>query len=402
MTFENGSDRAAGKVDVLIVGAGPAGLMAAEVLGAAGRQVRVTDAMPSVGRKFLMAGKSGLNLTKEEPDDPFRAAFGDIPDQMTTALAAFGPREVIAWSEGLGSSVFTGSTGRVFPHAMKASPLLRAWLARLAGLGVEVRTRWRWTGWDDAGSVFSTPQGSVRLDADVTIFALGGASWRRLGSTGDWAEAFRADGHAITPFQPANMGFAARWSPHMERHFGAPVKSTRLSAGPLSGRGEWVISARGLEGGGIYEVSRAVRKGHPLALDLAPDLTVEEVAARLSRGKAKDSMANLLRKTLGMSPEARALLMEWGRPLPAAPEDLARRIKGLEAQLAGPLPMDGAISTAGGVAWEALDGFELKSRRGSFVAGEMLDWEAPTGGYLITGCLATGRAAAEQALGLRV
>ncbi len=398
MSEEHGAIEGHDKVDALVVGAGPAGLMAADTLAATGRRVVVADAMPSIGRKFLMAGKSGLNLTKSEPLDRFVAAFDPIPPQMEAALRAFGPDEVTAWAEALGTEVFVGSTGRVFPKAMKASPLLRAWSAQLGAHGVELRTRWRWTGWDEAACVFETSACPVRVSSETTVFALGGASWSRLGSTGAWAEPFRNAGVPVAPFRPANVGFRVAWSDHMKPHFGAPVKQSRLIAGEMAGRGEWVVSERGIEGGGIYEISQPLRDGASLHVDLLPDLSLETIARRLAKSRNKSSLANHLRKTLGLSPVSRALLMEWGRPLPTEPEALAQRIKSLPARIDGPLPMDGAISTAGGVAWSALSGFELRARPGTWVAGEMLDWEAPTGGYLITGCLATGRAAALQAI----
>ena len=401
MIVENGAPDPGGKHEALVIGGGPAGLMAADVLAEAGLTVTVADGMPSVGRKFLMAGKSGLNLTKAEPLSAFLDAYDDVPDAMIEALTAFGPDAVVRWAEALGAEVFTGTTGRVFPTVMKASPLLRAWLARLDARGVALRTRWRWIGWDGADCVFNGPDGEHRLVPAITVLALGGASWRRLGSDGHWADILSADGHDVVPFQPANMGFRVAWSEHMSDHFGAAVKATCLSAGALTSRGEWVISNRGIEGGGIYEVSRAVRDGAPLSLDLLPDLTLDEVTSRLTKRRGSASLSNHLRKTLRLGPTARALLMEWGRPLPAEASGLAQLVKALPVRTEGPLDMDGAISTAGGVAWSALNGLALRGRPATYVAGEMLDWEAPTGGYLITGCLATGRAAALQALAER-
>ncbi len=379
--------------EALVIGAGPAGLMAADVLSAAGWPVTLAEAMPSAGRKFLMAGKSGLNLTKNEPAATFRAAYDDI-GPLQQALADFGPEEVMAWAEGLGQEVFTGSSGRVFPTAMKASPLLRAWLARLGARGVTLKTRWRWGGWDAAGAVrFDTPEGAQALRPSVTILACGGASWARLGSDGAWAVHLAG----TVPFAPANMGLLVDWSPQMARHFGHPVKGCALVAGTVRSRGEFIVSRRGLEGGGVYAVSRAVREGAELRLDLCPDRSLADVRHRLSRPRGKASLANHLRKTLGLSPVAIGLLMEFGRPLPADPSAL---VKDLPIRHAGPRPMDEAISTAGGLGFEALDGFRLRARPDCFAAGEMLDWEAPTGGYLITGCLATGRAAALQALAM--
>jgi uncharacterized flavoprotein (TIGR03862 family) len=297
----------------------------------------------------------------------------------------------MAWAEGLGQPLFTGSSGRVFPVAMKASPLLRAWLARLSALGVVLRTGWRWQGWEGEGAVarFDTPGGTQSAAARVTVLALGGASWARLGSDGAWAGLLPG---LVAPFRPANMGFRVAWRARMARHFGAPVKAVALVAGAARVRGEFVISARGIEGGGVYAVARALREGVALSLDLCPDLTEAALRDRLARGRAGDSTANRLRR-LGLDPVRIALVQEWGRPLPA---DLAPLMKNLPVPLAGPRPLDEAISAAGGLRWDALDGFMLRDRPGVLAAGEMLDWEAPTGGYLLTGCLATGRAAGLQ------
>ena len=377
----------------MVIGAGPAGLMAAEVLADAGVSVTVADAMPSVGRKFLMAGKSGLNLTKDEPDADFTAAYGKpLAPAMRQALAACGPQDVMDWAKGLGQPLFTGSTGRVFPEAMKASPLLRAWLARLGAAGVVLQTRWRWTGWQDGALAFDTPDGPVLRKPDVTVLALGGASWARLGATGQWADLFPDQ---TAPFAPSNMGMEVAWSPHMAPHFGSAVKAVALHAGGQMSRGEFVISARGLEGGGIYALSAPLREGQPLTCDLLPDWPMEKLRQALQRPRGKASLSNHLRKALRLSPPQLALLMEFGRPFP---DDLAPLIKALPIHHAGPRPLDEAISTAGGLRFDALDaGLMLKDRPGVFCAGEMLDWDAPTGGYLITGCLATGRQAGESA-----
>ena len=373
-------------LDALVIGGGPAGLMAADVLSAAGHSVMVADAMPTVGRKFLMAGKSGLNLTKAEDLVTFEAAYGEAAHTLKPILSAFGPTEVSAWAEGLGRSVFTGSTGRVFPTEMKASPLLRAWLARLEAQGVAINTRWRWGGWDGDAALFDTPDGPATVAAKTTVLALGGASWKRLGSDGAWA------GHlldAVAPFQPVNMGFMVDWSPHMAAHFGGALKNCTLTAGNTTSRGECVISAKGIEGGGIYMVSDALRDGAPLVVDLLPDMSHAQVAAKLAADSGKQSMANTLRKALKLDPLKRALLNEFGRNSDASFVD---QIKGLRFPVLTPRPMDEAISTAGGVRFDALTpDLMLKSRGGVFCAGEMVDWAAPTGGYLITGCLATGR-----------
>lgn len=384
--------------DALVIGGGPAGLMAAEELARAGLSVLVAEAKPSLGRKFLMAGKSGLNLTKEEDPEAFHAAYAEAAGFLAPMLSAFGPDAVQDWARGLGQTLFTGSTGRVFPTVMKASPLLRAWVGRLDELGVETRTRWRWTGWQGDAALFDTPEGAVSVTPKVTVLALGGASWARLGSDGAWARLLSDAGVSLAPFQPANAGLSVAWSDHMAPHFGAPLKNIGLSARGQTVRGEALISARGLEAGGIYSISRGVREGHPLAIDLLPDLTADQIAARLSRPKGKASLSNHLRKALGLDPAKRALLQEFGRPLPAAPEALAALIKALPVTHAGLRPMDEAISTAGGVTFSELTGdLMLRARPGVFCAGEMLDWEAPTGGYLLTACFATGRWAGQAA-----
>ncbi len=399
---------------VVIVGSGPAGLMAADALtqNALNVKIIICEAMPSVGRKFLMAGKSGLNITKDEPDAAFLRGFYEASPQMMPMLAAMGPNAVKRFAEGLGQEVFTGSSGRVFPKAMKASPMLRAWLARLGEKGVEVRTRWHWTGFGEpsgrsdrnaAGEqtemMFETPNGPQTLQADATILALGGASWSRLGSDGTWTGLLAEKGIAMNPFKPANMGLVVDWSAHMEPHFGKPVKGVRLVAGDASHLGEFTISRNGLEGSGIYEVSRAVREGADLTLDLIPNTKHAQAVERLTKGRGKDSLPNHLRKALKLSPAKRALLMEFGRPLPDEASLLARLIKALPVAHKGPRPLDEAISVAGGVAWDSLDeGLMLRDLPGVFCAGEMLDWEAPTGGYLITGCLASGQWAGKHAL----
>lgn len=382
----------------VVIGSGPAGLMAAEVLAQAGIAVTVCEAKPSVGRKFLMAGKSGLNITKAEPEQAFLAAFAEAEPWLAPMLDAFGPQAVQHWAQGLEQEIFTGTTGRVFPKAMKASPLLRAWLARLADLGVTFNTRWRWTGWEGAALAFDTPEGRKVLTPDATILALGGASWQRLGSDGAWYPVLLAKGLRLSPFAPANVGLSVAWSPYMDKHFGAAVKSITLSAGPYASRGEAVLSRHGMEGGGVYSVSRGVREGHPLLLDLAPDLTVKALAQKLSKPRGKATLTSHIRKSLRLDPVKIALLQEMAMPLPQEAGALARLIKALPVRHAGLRPMDEAISTAGGIARAAVDeALMIKALPGTYAVGEMLDWEAPTGGYLITACLATGAWAGHHA-----
>jgi uncharacterized flavoprotein (TIGR03862 family) len=306
-------------------------------------------------------------------------------------VESFDADAIRAWAAGLGQETFAGSSHRVFPVAMKASPLLRAWLGRLEGHGVAFRTRWRWLGWEDGVHRFTTPDGEVAVRATVTVLALGGASWARLGSDGAWTGALEDIGARAVPFRPANAGLSVSWSPEMERHFGAPVKGVALSAGQERTRGEFVISRKGLEGGGVYAIFAAVRDGAPLVADLLPDLSKAEIADRLQRASPRDSRTNRLRKALRLDPARLALFNEFGRPFPDD-QDLPSLLKSLPIRHDGPRPMDEAISTAGGVSWDSLDGdLMLKTAPGIYVAGEMIDWEAPTGGYLLTACLATGR-----------
>ncbi|EET48082.1 TIGR03862 family flavoprotein [Thalassobium sp. R2A62] len=381
----------------LVIGAGPAGLMAADRLSAFGIRVTLVDAMPSVGRKFLMAGKSGLNLTKSEPADVFGAAFS-TPDHLAPMLVEFGAGDVGRWAQQLGCSTFVGSSGRVFPDVMKASPLLRSWMHRLNEAGVTLNTRWRWTGWDGTAAMFDTPQGVQSITADATVLALGGSSWSRLGSDGKWATTLADHNVELAAFGPVNMGFGVEWSDHMHAHFGSPLKSIRLITPNTTIKGECVISNRGLEGSAIYAVSRDLRDSGSLAMDLIPDVTIDQAAERLAKPRGKTSLSNHLRKALRLDDAKRALLNECTRPLPQDPMELAKTIKSLPIPITGPHPIDEAISTSGGVAWSALDEqLMLNVRDGVFCAGEMLDWDAPTGGYLITGCLSTGRWAGDAA-----
>ena len=376
-------------LDALVIGAGPAGLMAAEELAKAGRRVVICEGKSSPARKFLMAGKSGLNVTKAQALPAFIAAYQS--PHMAPFLAEFGPEAVMDWCNQLGADVFTGSSGRVFPKALKASPLVRAWMARLAGMGVELRSRWRWVGFDD-GFAFDTPQGRTVLHPAVTVLALGGASWARLGSDAAWVPWLAEKGVRITPFQPANMGFHVDWSPHMAKVFGQAVKGAALCVDKRRERGEFIISSKGIEGGGIYAVSRDLRQGAALRLDLMPDVSVDEVAQRLSAMRSSETLVNRLRK-LGLSAPALALVMEFGRALSPL-----QAVKALPIPLGPPRPMDEAISVAGGVSFASVTpDLELRALPKTFVCGEMLDWEAPTGGYLLTGCWASGRWAGRAA-----
>lgn len=372
----------------LVIGGGPAGLMAAEQLIKAGLSVTIAEAKPTLGRKFLMAGKSGLNLTMDEPVSAFLPHYYDARTHLDPMIASFGPQEVKEWTEKLGQQIFVGTSGRVFPKVMKASPLLRAWIARLLDAGVRLRTNWKLSGLSENNAQFQTPDGAKNIIADVVVLAMGGASWARLGSDGAWVEQFGP----ITPFQPANCAFAMDWSNHMTKFFGTPIKNITLRAGDMISRGEIIVSRNGIEGGGIYSVSRTLRTGVPLTIDLRPDWTVDRVETALSKPRGKDSQTNHLRKALKLDPIKIALMREVTPQLPQDAKALAKMVKCLSIKTLEPRPMDEAISTAGGIPWNRLDaGLMLMDRPGIFCAGEMIDWEAPTGGYLITACLATGR-----------
>lgn len=382
---------------VAVIGGGPSGLAAAEVMAEAGLAVTIYEAKPSVGRKFLMAGKSGLNLTKSENLSTMLPHFAEAAERLAPALRAWDSSAIMRWAEGLEQEMFVGSTGRVFPKAMKASPLLRAWLRRLDGLHVKIMTRHRWVGWDGTALLIKTSDDAVgKVNADTVVLACGGASWARLGSDGAWRDWI---GVETQQFAPANAAVIVEWSNHMSKHLGTPIKGVAWRSGHYRSRGEAVVSLRGLEGGGLYSVSRGVREGADLYLDLLPDLNVDDVNKRLTRPQGKASFANHLRKTLGLSPVKIALAQEWGRPWPDATIKIARRLKKLRVTHAGLRPMDEAISTSGGVPFSALDdALMLREKPGVFCAGEMLDWEAPTGGYLLSACLATGRLAGQGAI----
>jgi uncharacterized flavoprotein (TIGR03862 family) len=398
--------------EVAVVGAGPAGLMAVETLAAAGARVTIHDRMPSVGRKFLMAGRGGLNLTHSEPFDNFMERYGDARRALLPAIEHFPPAALRAWCEGLGQPTFIGSSGRVFPQAFKASPLLRAWLRRLDTMGVRLALRHRWVGWTPDGALlFDRPDGQVSVTADVTILALGGASWPRLGSDGAWVDTLAQRGVKISTLQPANCGFRVAWSSTFRDRFeGVPLKGVALSVASRTARGELVVTRDGLEGGGIYALSAVLRDeiGHDggalLRIALRPDATTSDLVARLSMPRRKQSVSTFFRKAIGLSPIAVALLQESaianGHHLSTmSADELAAMINAVPIRLIGTAPLERAISTAGGVALADVDErYMLKRLPGVFVAGEMLDWEAPTGGYLLQASFATGVAAGHGAL----
>ena len=383
-----------------IIGAGPAGLMAAEVIATAGVPVTLFDRMPSPGRKFLMAGRGGLNLTHSEPFDAFAARYGAAAAWMAPHLAAFPPAAAIAWSESLGQPTFVGTSGRVFPRSMKASPLLRAWLARLDGLGVRLVPRAHWTGWDAAGAL--TFANAAPVTATAVVLAVGGASWPRLGADGAWTA--QLPDSAIAPLRPANCGFTVAWSePFRARHAGAPLKRISLSFAGQTVPGEAVITAAGIEGGAVYALSAPLRDAiardgsATLHVDLRPDLSADALARRLDQPRGRASLSNFLRKQAALAPAAIGLVQEALHAGNQTP--LPELIKSLPLRLDAPFALARAISTAGGLALSELDAtLMLTARPGVFAAGEMLDWEAPTGGYLLQGCLATGAAAGRGVL----
>ncbi len=389
--------------DIAIIGAGPAGLIAAERLSAAGHAVTIFERMPTPGRRFLMAGVGGLNVTHSEAFDAFMARYRQAADPLRPALEAFGPQEMRAWADGLGADTFTGSSGRVFPKVMKASPLLRAWLARLEEQGVVLETRHDWRGWDGDALVFETPEGSRRITPDATILAMGGASWPRLGADGSWVAPLGDAGVQVAPLRPSNCGIGVPWSARLiERFAGTPLKTIALTFGDETVCGEAVLTRGGLEGGAVYALSPLIRErladggDASLILDLKPGLVTATLAARLGKSRKGDSLSNTLRKSARLDPVAIALLRE--ADLPRDPVSLAARIKAVPLAVTAVAGLDRAISTAGGVRFDALDdGLMLRDRPGTFIAGEMLDWEAPTGGYLLQASFATGVKAAQGA-----
>ncbi len=395
---------------VAIIGGGPAGLMAAEVLGQAGVNVDLYDAMPSVGRKFLLAGVGGMNITHAEDYAAFVSRYGERAGDLRPLLDAFSPDSLREWIHGLGIDTFVGSSGRVFPSDMKAAPLLRAWLKRLRESGVQLHTRQRWLGWDEHGALrIAGPQGETQVEADATLLALGGGSWARLGSDGAWVPSLQNRGIAIAPLQPANCGFeVAGWSEHLREKFaGAPLKTVSLALpGEAPRKGEFVLTATGIEGSLVYALSAPIRNtinrdgAATVLLDLLPDRTLTQIASALARPRGSQSMAKHLHRQLKLDGVKAALLRELTDATTfQAPQALAAAIKALPIRLVRPRPLDEAISSAGGVPFEELDeGLMLRRLPGVFCAGEMLDWEAPTGGYLLTACFASGRAAAEGML----
>ncbi len=396
-----------------MVGGGPAGLMAAEVLSEAGLKVHLYEGMPSVGRKFLVAGKGGLNLTHSEPSEQFLARYGPRRAQLEPFLEHFGASELRTWAEELGIQTFTGTSGRVFPTGMKAAPLLYLWRQRLVSTGVIFHLRHSWLGWNPDNSLrFETPNGEIAVQTHAVILALGGASWARLGSTGAWSQILAARGIPLAPFKPTNCGFDVNWSEHFRTKYeGQPLKPvviefTNAAKTVFRRQGEFIITASGVEGSLIYALSAPIRDeieaqgSASIHLDLSPDRTQMDLETRLSQPRGSRSLSNHLEKTTGIKGVKAGLLWEF---IPKtdmnAPQKLAAAIKSLPVPLIRPRPLDEAISTAGGVRFDALDQhLMLINLPGVFCAGEMLDWEAPTGGYLITACCATGRAAALGAL----
>jgi uncharacterized flavoprotein (TIGR03862 family) len=397
---------------VAVIGAGPAGLMAAEVLAQGGAQVTVYDAMPSAGRKLLMAGRGGLNLTHSEPLPQFLARYREAAPYLQAAIDAFPPNALREWSEVLGQETFVGSSGRVFPKAFKASPLLRAWLRRLDSQGVKLVLRHRWTGWDEHGDLrFQTPDGPRIVKADATVLALGGASWPRLGSDGSWAETLAAKGISISRLRPANSGFTVTWSEIFRDRFeGQPLKGVALTSGQNTVRGEAIVTRTGIEGGAIYALSADLREvvdrseRATLHIALRPDLATNDLIAKVSAPKGKQSLSNFLRKAASLSPVAIGLLQEAAKATNVslsslAPADLVRLINAVPIELTGTAPIARAISTAGGILFEELDpDYMVRRLPGVFAAGEMLDWEAPTGGYLLQASFGTGAAAGKGVL----
>jgi uncharacterized flavoprotein (TIGR03862 family) len=386
---------------VVIIGAGPAGLFAAEILGLAGVRVTIYEQMKTPARKFLMAGRGGLNITHSENLTDFIARYGVDSKYLMPLIEAYTPTMLREWCHGLGEETFVGSSGRVFPKSFKASPLLRAWQARLASYGVALKTAHRWLGFDELGRVqVEDDKGQIFFpEYDAMIFATGGASWPRLGSDGAGIEYWTARGVKTVPLRAANCGFIANWSPYFRENFaGKPLKSISVRVGDFKARGEIMINQAGFEGGAIYAVARALRTAWEvegraiLHIDLKPDMTVDDLRARLKAGRPRDSLGNIFRKQCGLTPQAVALLHEvFDKKDFAKIEDWAVAIKDVPVAIDGTFSLERAISSAGGIAWEAVDGdLMLQQFPQHYVAGEMLEWEAPTGGYLLQACFAMG------------
>lgn len=392
---------------IAIIGGGPAGLMAAEVLSEHNLQIDVYDSMPSLGRKFLMAGKSGLNLTHSEPYEKFITRYGNKQKEIESHLKHFTPDDLIAWAKGLGVETFVGTSGRVFPKEMKASPLLRAWLKRLQNSGVNFHLRHNWKGWENHFLVFDSPNGEIKIKPDATILALGGASWPKLGSRGEWSSWLSRAGVKVEAFRPSNCGFVVNWSSHFSEKFhGHPIKSVVLSFEDFKQQGEFIVTKTGVEGSLIYAASSKLRDSlastgyAALLLDLAPDSSREKLIHALSRPRGSRSMTSHIEKTIGLKGVKVGLLYEFvSKEDFSNIEKLADAIKALSIPLIATAPMEKAISSAGGINFDELDAnLMLKKMPGIFCAGEMLDWEAPTGGYLLSACFATGRGAGRGAL----
>ncbi|MDB2464342.1 TIGR03862 family flavoprotein [Amylibacter sp.] len=376
--------------DVCIIGGGPAGLMAAETAADNGLSVVIIDAKPTYGRKFLMAGKSGLNITKNEAKSEFLNHYFNAKKWLTPIINNFDNEAVMKWAQDLDQEIFTGSSGRVFPKSMKASPLLRSWLIRLSNKGVTFYRNWKWVGWQGDVAAFETILGKKLVKSHTTILALGGASWSHLGSDGLWADILKKKNVNVTNFQPSNMGFKIKWSRFMKPFFGTPIKSVRITSGKFSTIGEFVISKKGIEGSGIYAASKFMRDGNNLIIDLLPDTEIETLNKRHKHLSPKVSRSTFNRKVLRLNNEKTAFFNEFSQHI--STQDITHSAKSLLIPHEGPHPINEAISTAGGVSKSALnDNLMLKAKPSVFCAGEMLDWEAPTGGYLITACLATGK-----------
>lgn len=389
----------------VIIGAGPSGLMAAEILSRAGHPVRIYESMPTAGRKFLMAGRGGLNITHSEDVATFMTRYADAATRLTPLIHHFGPADIVKWMSSLQQSSFVGSSGRVFPNSMKAAPLLRAWLARLHQQGVELQTRHRWIGWQDNHLHLESPSGQSLISADQVIFATGGGSWKKLGSDAAWVNFLQQSGIQIQPLMASNAGFTCDWSEYLiQHHAGTPLKGILLKTAQKTQKGDLILTKYGLEGGLIYAFSAELRQAllrHSfceIRLDLMPDLSVEQLTRRLQKPKGRNSLSNHLRKA-GIAAVKSALLRESTDFDSNDPGAFAKALKNCPIRLTGMRPIDEAISTAGGIPWDELNNdFSLKKLPDHYCAGEMIDWDAPTGGYLLTACLSIAVHIAEHIL----